>query len=482
VLRRCSLLAAALAALLAPKVLAGPLDDPHVGDTGFSGPTSGDLTAVYWNPAGLGLLQGPQLMLGGTLTLRSATVDRAGIDPATGATFPTATGSATSHPLRWPLGPNGFFALGAGIGHRFGIAVALYSPYATKLTMKPTASGEEPASYHLVGMELNHIAPQVGLAIHASDSIQIGIAPGILLPSAHLVFDEDTGMGNPASTGVEDPAAAARYDLASKGWLLTPTYFLSLGAHYKRGRLSIGLSYTSAPLGSGGLVTIPLDNVQIRFPASDASSSLCPASNPGCLFGQMSYRLPSIWTLGATWQATKHWAATAIVRWVRTGSHDKVTILVSGPPAQLGPHAAIPDHVVLYRGFKDSFDMRARVVYQSNHLRLGGTLRLETSAVPQSHVNAAAIDGTTIEPMLSAEMRIWRQISLSVSYAFAYMLPVDTGTSVFDPTASSTCATSGGDLTTPACQARMDGRARPSAAGRYHWHAQTLSVLTTFGF
>jgi hypothetical protein len=79
-------------------------------------------------------------------------------------------------------------------------------------------------------------------------------------------------------------------------------------------------------------------------------------------------------------------------------------------------------------------------------------------------------------------MRIWRQIRMSAGYAFLWMFPVDTGTSVFDPTAASTCAGTGGDLSTAACQARMNGQARPSAAGTYHQWRQTLSVITTFAF
>jgi long-chain fatty acid transport protein len=458
-------------ALLARVALAGPLDDAHVGDTGFSGPTSGDLTAVYWNPAGLGLLQGPQLMLGGALQMTSVSVAPAAIDPATGTNSGSVKGGSTLHPFRWPLGPSGFFAVGAGIGRRFGIAMALYSPYASKLTMDPSADGQEPTRYHLVRMELEHIAPTIGLAIHAADSIQVGFASGMLLPSARLVFDENTATGSPT------------YDLATPGTVFMPTYFLSFGALYKHGRFSLGLAYTTAPLGAGGLITLPLENTRITLPSGEGS--LCPDTTPNCVIGQMSYRLPSIWTAGATWQASKHWSATGIVRWVRTGSYDKVTILVTGPTPQPGQPAlgtTVPDHIVLYRGFNDSVDVRGRVVYQDKHFRVGGTLRLETSAVPASHVSAAAIDGTKIEPALAAEMRIWRQISLSVGYAFMWMLPVDTGASVYDPTAAAACAANGGDLSTAACQARMNGQSRPSAAGTYHMWRQTLSVLTTFGF
>ena len=456
----------------------------YTGDTGFSGPTTGDLTAVYWNPAGLGLLQGAQMIVSGTLQTTSVSVDRMSIDPRTGSNpgatnFPSAQGSATQHPFHWPWGPGGFFAVGAGIGRRFGIAVALYTPFSSKLSMSPASDGQEPARYHLVDMEMNHVALAPGLAIHATDWIQVGVAPGFLFPTAHLVFDQDTSVG---ATGGEDPSAAARYDLATRG-LLPPSYFLTLGAHYRHGRFGLGIAYTSAPLGTGGAMTLPMDNVQIRLPANLDGQTLCPADLTGdCLFGQMTYHLPSIYTLGVGWQASQHWRLSGMVRWLRYGGNDKVTILVSGPASQSLLGQSLPDHVVMYRGFVDSYDLRGRVVYESKPFSASGTLRLETSAVPASHVNAGAIDGTKLEPSLAAHMHIWRQIHLGVSYAFLWMFPVDTGNSVFDPTANSACASANGDLASPACQARMNGQARPSAAGTYHLWRQTLSVFTTVGF
>jgi long-subunit fatty acid transport protein len=196
----------------------------------------------------------------------------------------------------------------------------------------------------------------------------------------------------------------------------------------------------------------------------------------------MSYHLPSIYTLGASWQASQHWSVAGMVRWLRYGSNDKVTILVSGPASQPLLGTRLPDHIVMYRGFVDSVDIRGRVSYETKPFRASGTLRLETSAIPASHVNAGAIDGTKLEPSLAAEMRIWRQIRLGASYAFMWMLPVDTGTSVFDPTADAACTNANGDLGSPGCQARMNGQARPSAAGTYHLWRQTLSVFTTIGF
>ena len=482
--RRHFPLAALAVPLLCTRAVAGPLDDARVADSGFSGPTSGDLASIYWNPAGLGLLQGPQIMLGGAWQSTSVAVERASIDPTTGTspgptTFPSASGSSTLHPFRWPPGSSGFFAIGAGIGHRFGIALALYSPFSSALTMKPTADGELPTRYHLVDMRFDHTALATGLAIHASESIQLGVVPGFLFPSAHLVLDEDTALGRSGAT-LEDPGMAARYDLASSG-LRAPWYFLSLGAHYRRGRFSLGLAYTSAPLGTGGLIALPMNDVQIT-PPGGAPADLCVTPTSGCPVGQLRYRLPSIYTLGATWTANEHWSATGIVRWLRYGAVDNITVLVSGPAASPVLGTTVPDHIVLYQGFRDSFDLRGRAAYEAKHYRLAGTLRLESSAVPASHVNAAAIDGWKLEPQVAGEFRVWRQVRLTAAYTFTYMFPVDTGASVFNPQAATACAAAGGDLTTPACQARMNGQARPSAAGTYHMWRQAVSVFTSFGF
>jgi long-chain fatty acid transport protein len=465
--------------VLAAQALAGPLDDSHVGDTGFSGPTTGDLTAVYWNPAGLGLLQGPQMILLGSMQTTSVSVDRTSIDSQTGSnpgdkTFSTATGSATRHPFRWPIGPGDFFALGAGIGRRFGIAVALYSPFSTKLDMSTAPNA--PARYHLISMQLDHIALTPALAIHASDSIQVGVASGFLFPTGHLVFDEDPTA---TQTGhAEVPENAARYDLSTSG-VIAPSYFLSFGAHYQGRRLALGLSYTTAPLGTGGQMNLPMDKVRIGLPSTEPP--LCSSDQPDCLYAQMSYHLPSIYSLGASWQTSQHWSLTGMVRWLRYGSHDKISILISGPGSQQTLGQKVPDHIVLYRGFQDSLDARARVAYEDKQFRASATMRIETSAIPASHLNAAAIDGTKLEPSIAAETHLWRQIRLGASYAFMWMLPVDTGSSVFDPTAASTCNAAGGDLSTPACRARMNGQARPSAAGTYHMWQQTLTVYTRIG-
>jgi long-subunit fatty acid transport protein len=479
------LLPAVLLGVVTP-ALAGPLDDPHVGSLGFSGPTTGDLAAVYWNPAALGLMKGNQFMAGGSLRTTGVTVDRTPIDPATGlpggtSTFPSASGHSLEQPFAWPLGSTGFLGIGAEVAGRFAMAITAYTPFSQHLKFDLPASGEQPAThYHAVSVASRQFALATGLAVQLSDWLQLGVASGLLLSYGHLVFDEDTALGSCETCGVENPAAAATYDLATKG-TQAPSIFVAAGIHYHRAAWDLGLAYTSAPLGTGGMVTLAMEQSRVKPPAG--IDDLCSAlGHAPCVSGEMQYHLPDMFTAGVTWHAGPHLDAVGIVRWLRYGSHDHVNIRVVGPSGT-GLGTSLPDQLTLYRGFQDSWDVRARLVHTPlPWLRWSGTLRMETSAVPTANLTAAAVDGLKIEPVLAAEVALGRHLRLEAGYALTWMFPVTVDTSVFDPSAAAACAQAGGSLSSPACQTRRLGQARPTAAGRYTMLQHTLAFMTKVSF
>jgi long-subunit fatty acid transport protein len=197
----------------------------------------------------------------------------------------------------------------------------------------------------------------------------------------------------------------------------------------------------------------------------------------------MRYHLPDFFNVGVTWHATSHLAATGMVRWLRYGSYDQVNIRMVGPSGNGLLGKSIADQLVLYRGFQDSWDLRARLVHTpAAWFRWSGTVRMETSAVPAANVNAAAVDGLKLEPVLAAEFTIGRHVRLEAGYALTWMVPVTVDDSVFSPTAAATCAEAGGDLSVPACRTRLAGQARPTAAGRYTMLRHTLALMTTVSF
>ena len=80
----------------AAHVEAVPLDEPNIGGIGFSGPTTGDLAATYWNPAALGLMHGLQLTFAGTTSYATTTVRRA---PVGEMAFPQAQSQVFTQPF-----------------------------------------------------------------------------------------------------------------------------------------------------------------------------------------------------------------------------------------------------------------------------------------------------------------------------------------------------------------------------------------------
>jgi len=505
--------AAALAAMLAAAgpAAAAPLDEPFVGGLSFDGPTAANLGAIYWNPAALGLVRGFQLMAAASGQLTTVDVNRTAIDPTTGVpgpggsmTFPTAHARDMSWPS--PFGPHSYLALSTDFGgDRFTIGFATYMPYLQRITFPLSPAGNEPTRYHVLALDLRNLVLVPALSIRFAGDFRVGFAPGFLFSTGRLMFAEDLALDG-GSAGcmpgvpctVEDPNAAARVDVSSGNGLGDAKFSVTLGAgiYYRRKSLEIGVAYQSRPLGSdvpgvevaGQHTTVTLPP---RDPMGGGGPLTChPPTSPTmpdpnmqssrCIFGDLSYRLPDVVIAGATWHLRPGLELSAMVRWLWLHVHDRIDVRLSGPG--LDDHG-IPQHIVLYRGFKDVFDTRVRVSYWwRERVRVGAMLRLETSAVDSTAVDAAAADGFKVEPVGLIEFRILRQLWIGGGYGITFMRTVDVTNSAFDPTAATTCADNQGNLASPACQARLAGRARPTAAGRYQARTQDFGMTLTLKF
>jgi long-subunit fatty acid transport protein len=468
---------------------AAPLDEPFVGGLSFSGPTSGTLAAVYWNPAALGLTRGFQLMVSGTLRWTSVGATRTPFDPVTGMSgaAQTATASGLSHPASWPLGPGGFIGIASDLGgDRFTLAFATYMPAVQKLQYPLSPTGDEPTRYHALTVDLRNLALVPALAIRFGNELRVGVAPGFLFSTGHLAFAQDTGLDMGAAP--EDPANAARYDIRSGHGLGDAKFSVTLGGgiYWKRRSVEIGLAYQSRPLGSDVPgVEVAGARSTVNLPPGAAGGIGAPVTCPGnhperCVFGDISYRLPDAFIAGATWRLLPGLELTAMVRWLWLHLHDRIDVRLLGPTLDA---TGLPQHVVLYRGFKDVWDARARISYWwRERLRIGAALRLETSAVDARAVNPAAVDGFKLQPIVLAEIRIAKRFWLGAGYGMTYMPAVTVTNSAFDPGIAIACADAGGSLAAQACRDRLQGRARPSANGRYTSMTHELGITFTARF
>lgn len=496
-MRRPTLAAALLVALVRPAG-ATPLDDGHVGGIGFEGPTEGNVTSVYWNPAALGLIRGVQIVVSGTATWTTTTVERAPIDPATGLpggsqTFPSARNTDLVQPLQYPVGPGGFFGAAGNLGERFTLAFATYAPYIDHGGFSPAASGGEPARFHRVFTDLRNVALVPALAVRISGKLRIGVAPGFLFSSGRMRFDEDTAPFQPACAGgvcsAEDPAHAARYDLGSDMSLLNSrvTMTVGAGAYYRIGDVELGLSFSSRPLGNGaGRVQVNATDARITLPGGGELCSLAPGAPSGlrCVSGDISYSLPDTWIAGVAWRHGPRLKLHATLRYITFSMHDRIDVRVIGPATGSSSLASqgLPESIRFHRGFKDAWDLRIGAeLWPTSRLRVGVTGRMQTSAVPSSNVTPGAVDGLKLQPLIVAQAHILPHVWLSAGYGFVWM-PSVTVRGPYDPTAVSACAAAGGDLAHPACRLRQQGLARPTADGTYSQHAHELSVSMTAQF
>jgi long-subunit fatty acid transport protein len=471
---------------------AAPLDEPFVGGLSFTGPTSPSLAAIYWNPAALGLVRGTQVMVSGSMRLSSTTVTRASIDPTTGAPggafAPGAsTASDVTQPVQWPIGPGAFLGVSSDLGgDRFTIGFATYMPYLqqTKFALSPTR--DEPTRYQALQIDLRNLALVPALSIRFAGDFRVGLSTGFLFSTGRLTFSEDTALDGltkncgGAPCGAENPQAAARYDVSSGNGLGDAKFSVTLGGgiYYRRQNVEIGLAYSSRPLGSS-VPGVEVAGERTTVTAPSGSPVTCPTgSTTRCVFGDLSYRLPDVWIGGVTWRLRPGLELTAMARWIWFHVHDRIDVRLTGPTLEA---AGVPEHVVLYRGFHDVWDVRGRVSYWfRERVRVGAELRVETSAVDPSAVNAAAVDGLKVEPLALAEARLTRHVWLSAGYGVTLMSEVTANPSAFDPTAATACVDAGNAL--DKCVARDAGRARPTAAGTYTRVVQDFGLTMTAKF
>ncbi len=474
-----------------------PIDEPHVGGIGFSGATTGDLAAVYWNPAALGLMRGLNVTLGGTGRLSTTTVSRASIDaqglPGSGTTFPDARAVDRSHPLSWPPGPGAFAGVSYDVGgDRMTLALASYLPFVDRSTYEATAGVPLATRYHRVATDFRNLAIVTALAVRLAGDFRLGFAPGVVLSTGRLSFSESTCAVNGNCAGPEDPAADAQLDLGSNPGILASTAALTLagGLYFRRRTWEFGLSFSSRPLGNlGGAAVIVGDQSQVTRAPRDVTASTpatvtCDngrADGRGCVFADISTKLPYMMIGTVAWHPRPGWEVAGTARILSFPSGDVIDIRLTG--ATLAA-TGIPEHIVLYRGYGTVVDTRLRVAHWfTERVRIGAGLRVESSALPADAVSAAAVDGRKFEPTAMIQVQPVRHVWIAAGYGFTYMMPVTASSSIFDPTAADRCARTGGDLSAgQPCLLRIEGLARGTAAGSYHHFEHDFSLSMTAQF
>ena len=455
---------------------ASPLEDPTLGGAVFTGPVHAHATAIYENPAALGMSsRGAHIYLGGSLRLDGYDVRPRLLasDPGALQDGPRVRGSTMAPGTTLALYSVGErVALGAGMSW-----VVLDRFIEEKAALGHHTLGGIHRQYVLRDMsllgqwDLPFEVPLPMLSLAASyrwRDFYFGVGVSLRASSLALSFLRDTALERgrdgidqpcgqaPGPCGIGNPAAAERYDLdVSTSELFTTRNLVLNGGVMWRVAPAwwLGVHYQSPP---GFLSSLSLaGKAQVKpAPYLDDEPAAFTAD------AELIYRLPQTLSVGVRGPALDDIDFIAAARWQNLSRHRLLDIRLLGG-------ATVPEWMTRYRGFADTFTFTAGLEQRpGRRLRLGGRLQLETGTTPAGAVAPLQVEGLNITTAAGGELRLLNGVVLYASYGLTYYPTVTTGLdSHFDPRLQLACVDSGYALET--CTPAAEGRAVPTAAGTY---------------
>ena len=360
--RKSKLFFGIFVALLMPSVVstkafAGGYMTPHQTARGVglsNAMTAGvnDASAVYYNPAALGEVQGDNLLISGTYVNLQNSVENSGRK------------STNKHDDNFLAT---FFANYHIPGSDFTLGIGTYTPFGLATTYDSDAF----TRFAAVQTELKTIYITPALSWHPTKYFSFGA--GLSFAHASAVFsralclDPISGCTQPlgleGTVRVTDTADAFAYNL---GFLVKP-----------RDNLKFGFSYRSR-------VDLRFDNADAKFGGSFSTSTVKAAVSP--------LPLPPVINAGLFWQITPSWGAEFVYEYTRWSEFKNFTATFSPTPIFLPLGAPIPGFK-LPEDWKNTSTIRLGSYYALNkNWELRGGMALEQTPIPNKTLNPAIPD------------------------------------------------------------------------------------------
>lgn len=473
---------------------ASPLEDSTLGGAVFTGPVHAHATAIYMNPAALGLAgQGAHLYLDGSLRMDRYGIERRVMRGADGALVAGPQVNATT------LAPGGTLAW-YNVGEKISLAAAV------SWVVLDRFIDEEPGlGYHTLGglhrqyvwremyalrrawelpFEVPLPMPTLAGAYRWQD-VYFGAGVSLRATSFELSFFRDTaleggraGIDAPCgdmACGVENPAAAERYDIdVSTENLLTARNLVLNGGIMWQFRPSwwLGVHYQSPP---GFLSSLGLEGRARVTPAPRTGEE------PYTVTAEIIYHLPQTVSVGVRGPAFLDYEVFAAARWQNLSRQRLIDVRLIDPTEGGG---GAPEWFARYRGFEDVYTFTAGLEQREGaRLRAGARLQLQTAATTERTISPLQVEGLGVTGALGAELRVLDspRLVLYASYGLTYYPTVTAGAdSYFDPREQIACVDSGYDI--DACTPAAEGRAVPTAAGEYERMQHAFRAAIRYDF
>lgn len=468
----------------ANRAFATPLENTRYGGLNRGSVVEPHPASLFRNPAVIGLLPGTHAFLDGTARLELGRIQRSPIRSSTG--MPGAGADVRFPAITYAhMTPDLYFAATSDLGtRRVVLGLAIFTPYAEiqrfgdPLDHGPP-TGAEPMRYHRIRSDWFHlyVAPVVAVRLH--DRFRLGVGFGYARSMLRMAFGRDCGI-RACRGGL---AAAPPYE-ASR-WLervaVTGTensFFFNLGFLLRLPKhVDVGAAYRSK------VVTADRENV-LAEGSSDVR--LYDESTGGWsrITGRarIQYELPDSVAVGVKWRHKK-WDFAAGFEWVHWSVHKEIKFTLSGSDFSTADMSNFDVRFTRFRGFEDVYRVSFLAGYRVRklHLSFGGLY--ESSAVPARWLNAAAVDAHKADLLVALEWRVHRRVGLYVGYSVTLAPEVSSSPSGFRPSDATGCLADQVDiLWSESCRRVMEGKALPSAAGRYWQMVHRLGVGISFDY
>ncbi len=448
---------------------ATPAMAPSPGGPVFVGPTSPHVSSLIWNPAASGLMQGHHVLLLGTASLDATSIQRATISSTDGEPSPSGD---RSFPGQNPLyvTPGAIVGFVSDLGTTdFTLGVAGVLAFADRVPDLDDSLG-----YHATGESIYGQSTIFSISYRATSKIYLGLGVSLLFSKIRLGFLRDRALDSCTTheCGVETAAATERWNVESD-WDSVP-----------------GISFAPVVSANGGALVRLFGwwlGVSVIFPAGtsgtvgkDARVSVVPAGGgePIVADARATFNVPWFVHVGA--RRTIFGGLELLVNgsYARLGLQQGIDLRILGRAAR---EAGLPEWLVRHRGLDDVYTVEVGLEQApARSLRLGARVRFQTGAVSAAEVAPHVIDAPTLGLAGGLELRATRRLGIVAGYALGLRLPIDVDASAYSPGAAIDCNASGFDLSSPACLAARQGRASPTAAGRYTRISNELSLGLTY--
>jgi hypothetical protein len=500
---------------------AAPGQAQRLGGIEPQGPASRAVTALHHNPAMLAAIPGTAVHASVGATVEQQRIRRNAIDPTTGEPLPEL-GSATS------LGNLGgsYFAGASVYFDPIAVGVGIYD-----LGSRYRLTSANPLRYHLapdpdpgcLRLGLERCPPNGGAVSQRHDlttalawnggRVKLGAALHLPVVRERFAFDNDTAL-DPSSDATsaqcpdkEDPACAERVGFkgytqwfprngAPAGFDFAITVGAAIGL--ANDTITLGARYRSPPLRRGGevllggvgLVCRPDAEVAVEGEQGDGVPPCELAAPVGATLRQ---RLPQEVAVGGSFLLgpSRQWRLDLDLYWMDLCPGGlRATQCPSGGAQTLRLIGLDRQSFVLpefsrFRGASDLYglDVFARYRAQINLFVLAAA-HVASPAVRRSATTAAQDEGWRLGTSVGVRLRLPRaDVVLVPGYGLDFLLPrrVTPADALFSPAAATAFESGSGDINAPGAAGVLEGRGRPTNAGRYFGMLHTLSFAVMWG-